>query len=114
MSPSASSREYLPDRASGQPLSAATSRGPRFMGIPYGDFGLFASLLISVALGFMTFFAVTFVSIFVLLLHNSTTHRVIDLSYGYKYIALPAGIVVLAISLALLGSIWLRRKLTGK
>ena len=116
MSPSASSRVtasspgYIPN----QPLVAATSRGPRFLGIPYGDFGLFASVLISLALGFMTFFAVTFVSIFVLLIHNAVTHRVIDLSYGYKYVALPAGLVVLALSLAVLGSVWLRRKLTGR
>ncbi len=88
--------------------------GPRFLGIPYGDFGLFATVLLSAALGFMTFFAVTFVSIFAILIHNSLTHRAIDLSDSYKYIALPAGSLVLLVSLAVLGSVWLKRRLTGR
>ena len=95
-------------------LSSTRSTGPRFFGIPYGDFGLFATLLISVAFGFMTFFAVTFVSIFSILIYNGGGHHALDLSSGYKYVALPAGCVVLAIALATLGSVWLRRRLTGR
>ena len=95
-------------------LSSTSSRGPRFFGIPYGDFGLFATLLISLALGFMTFFAVTFVSIFGILIFNATTHHAVDLSHAYKYIALPAGCFVLGLSLVILGSVWLRRRLTGR
>jgi TRAP-type C4-dicarboxylate transport system permease small subunit len=95
-------------------LSSTSSKGPRIFGIPYGDFGLFATLLISVALGFMTFFAVTFVSIFGILIFNATTHHAVDLSHGYKYVALPAGCVVLVVALVTLGSVWLRRRLTGR
>ena len=90
------------------------STGPRFLGIPYGDFGLFATLLISTALGFMTFFAVTFISIFSILIYNGVGHHAVDLSHGYKYVAFPAGCLVLAIALATLGSVWVRRKLTGR
>lgn len=91
-----------------------TSSGPRIFGVPYGDFGLFASVLISAALGFMTFFVVTFLSIFGILIYNGASHRAIDLSVSYKFIALPAGSVVLVIALAVLGSVWIRRRLTGK
>ena len=95
-------------------ISSASSQGPRVFGIPYGDFGLFATLLISVALGFITFFAVTFVSIFGILIFNATTHHAVDLSHGYKYIALPAGCVVLALALVTLGGVWLKRRITGR
>lgn len=93
---------------------AALIKGPRFFGIPYGDFGLFASLLLSLALGFMTFFGVTFLSIFAILIYNGVTHSAIDLSHGYKYVAFPAGLVVLAGSLVILGTVWLRRRLLGR
>jgi hypothetical protein len=89
-------------------------RGPALFGVPFGDFGLFASLLISLSLGFVTFFAVTFTSIFGILIYNSAAHRAIDLSYSYKFIALPAGCIVLAISLFGLGIVWVRRRVLGK
>jgi hypothetical protein len=89
-------------------------RGPRVFGIPYGDFGLFASVLLSLALGFMTFFGVTFISIFSILIYNGVTHHAIDLSHGYKYVAFPAGLVVLFISLVTLGTVWTRRRLLGR
>ncbi len=90
------------------------SPGPRVFGIPFGDFGLFASLLISLSLGFMTFFAMTFLSIFGILLYNSTTHATVDLAFSYKFIAFPAGLIVLAVSLSTLGTVWLRRRVLGK
>ncbi len=100
-------------------MAATTSRtgpqnGPKIFGIPFGDFGLFASLLISLALGFVTFFGVTFLSIFVILLLNAVAHQNIDLSHGYKYVAFPAGLVVLALSLLTLGIVWVRRRVLGK
>lgn len=101
-------------------LSAASAaatpspRGPRIFGIPFGDFGLFASVLLSLALGFMTFFGVTFLSIFAILIYNNATHHVIDLSHGYKYVAFPAGLVVLFGSLVTLGTVWMRRRLLGR
>jgi len=95
-------------------MGGARTAGPRIFGIPFGDFGLFASLLISLSLGFATFFGVTFLSIFTILILNAATHQNIDLSHGYKYVAFPAGLVVLALSLFTLGIVWIRRRVLGK
>ena len=85
----------------------------KLFGVPMGDFGLFASTLIAVGLGFMTFFAVTFLSIFGLVIYNLGGHAV-TLDVSYKYIALPAGVLVLVVSFAVLMGLWVRRKLTGR
>ncbi len=90
-------------------------RGPiRVCGVPIGDFGLFASTLIAVALGFMTFFGVTFVSIFGLMIYNRAGGHHVTLDTSYKFIGLPAGIFVLIVSLAVLLGIWLHRRLTAR
>jgi hypothetical protein len=91
-----------------------TGAGPRIFGVPYGDFGLFASTLVSLSLGFITFFGVTFLSIFGILIVNAVTHRAIDLSHGYKYVAFPAGCVAAVLSLLTLGTVWVRRRVLGK
>jgi hypothetical protein len=91
------------------------ARGPiRVWGVPIGDFGLFASALIALALGFMTFFGVTFLSIFGLMIYNRAGGHHVTLDTGYKFVALPAGIFVLIVSLAVLLGIWLHRKLTAR
>jgi len=103
--------------SSANPLAPGTPAAPlapaKLFGIPMGGFGLFASTLIAVALGFMTFFAVTFLSIFGLVIYNAAGHAV-TLDTSYKYIALPAGIVVLVVSFTVLMGLWVRRKLTGR
>lgn len=81
-------------------------------GVPVGDFGFFSSALIAVALGFITFFGVTFLSIFGLMIYNRAGGHHVTLDTGYKFIALPAGIFVLILSLAVLIGIWLHRKFT--
>jgi hypothetical protein len=91
---------------------STTRDGSKILGIPIGDFGLFASTLIALALGFMTFFGVTFLSIFGLMIYNGAGHHHVTLDTGYKFIAFPAGIFVLIVSLAVLLGIWLHRKLT--
>jgi hypothetical protein len=98
------------------PLSnPGDARGPiRVWGVPIGDFGLFASALIALALGFMTFFGVTFLSIFGLMIYNRAGGHHVTLDTGYKFVALPAGIFVLIVSLAVLLGIWLHRKLTAR
>ena len=85
----------------------------RLFGVPFGDFGLFASMLIAVALGFMAFFGVTFLSIFGLMIYNRAGGHHVTLDTAYKFIALPAGIFVLIVSLAGMFAIWLRRKVTS-
>jgi hypothetical protein len=93
-----------------QPVESAQA-GPKFFGIPLGDFGFFTSLLMALTLGFLSFFLFTFLAIVGLMIYNGMGHRV-DYAASYKYISFPAGCVVLAISLLFFGSLWLRRKLS--
>jgi hypothetical protein len=85
----------------------------RVWGIPVGGFGFFASILIAIALGFITFFGATFLSIFGLMIYNRAGGHHVTLDTAYKFIALPAGIFMLIVSLAVLLGIWLHRKLTA-
>jgi hypothetical protein len=88
-------------------------RGKLF-GIPLGDFGLFASLLLSLSLGFASFFGATFLSIFTLLFYNSTGHHTADYANSYKLVGLPVGLGVLVLSLVFFGALWIRRKVSGQ
>jgi len=45
------------------------------LGVPVGDFGLFASTLIALALGFITFFGATFLIISLAVLLGIWMHR---------------------------------------
>jgi hypothetical protein len=85
----------------------------RIFGIPIGDFGLFATTLISVALGFITFFGVTFLSIFGLMIYDRAGGHHVPLDMSYKFIGLPGGVFALIVSFAGLFAIWLRRKFSG-
>ena len=80
-------------------------------GVPLGKMGWFSSLLMGVAAGFAAFFATTFVSIFIFLTYNSTHQNQWDYALTYRDAGLPVGIVVMALSLAYLGTQWARRKL---
>ena len=86
----------------------------RVFGIRLGDFGIFSSLLLSLALGFIAFFGSTFVAIFAILIYNSVGHHAVNLADSYKFVALPVGLGVLALSLVLFGSLWIRRKVAGR
>ena len=86
----------------------------RVFGIPLGDFGLFASLLLSFSLGFASFFLATFLAIFTLLFYNDGGHHNVDFANTYKFVGLPVGLVVLAVSLIFFGSLWIRRKISGR
>jgi hypothetical protein len=85
----------------------------RVWGVPVGDFGFFSSTLIAIAIGFITFFGVTFLSIFGLMIYNHAGGHHVTLDTAYKFIALPAGIFMLIVSLAVLLGIWLHRKLAA-
>ncbi len=88
------------------------ARPGKVFGLPIEGFGLFATLLLSTALGFAAFFLTTFVAIFSLLAWNSAGHTV-DMAYAYRRAGLPVGLVVWALALTLLGSVWVRRKMRG-
>jgi hypothetical protein len=80
-------------------------------GVPVGDLGWFASLLMGTAAGFAAFFAATFCGIFAILIYNSTTHGSLDYALSYRAVGLPAGLLVLVLALGYLGTLWVRRML---
>jgi hypothetical protein len=92
------------------PQAASRTVGTGYLfGVPVGDLGWFATLLVSLASGFASFFATTFLGIVGLLITNMVTGRTPDYSISYRLIGLPVGIVVLAFSLLYLGFLWIRR-----
>jgi hypothetical protein len=80
-------------------------------GAPVGDLGWFASLLMGTAAGFAGFFAATFCGIVGILFYNTATHHAVDFALSYKRVGLPVGLVVLAVSLSYLGTLWVRRQI---
>jgi hypothetical protein len=80
-------------------------------GVPVGGLGWFSSLLMSVAVGFAAFFAATFFAIIGTLFYNSIGHHAVDYALTYRRVGLPVGLVVLAVALAYMGTLWVRRKL---
>ncbi len=80
-------------------------------GVPLGDLGLLTTLLMSAATGFAAFFAATFCAIISLLFYKVATGRMPDFTLTYKWVGLPAGIAVLVLTLAYLGTLWIKRKL---
>ena len=83
-------------------------------GLPLGNFGLFASLLIAFSAGFLAFFLTTFFAILGILFYNSIGGHTMDYAAAYKEIALPVGVVVLVVGLFFFGFLWIRRKTTQK
>jgi uncharacterized membrane protein YphA (DoxX/SURF4 family) len=78
-------------------------------GVPIGDLGWFASLLMGTATAFAAFFAATFVGIVFIMVWNSMGRGTLDYSFSYMRLGLPVGILVLVVSLGYLGSLWVRR-----
>jgi len=81
------------------------------LGFPLEGFGLFTSLLLSVAAAFFTFFATTCIAIFSLLAWNLSGHRAISYADSYLYAGFPAGVLVLIVALPVFGTLWVRAKL---
>ena len=79
------------------------------LGIPLGDLGWFASLLMGVATGMAAFFATTFCAIVVMLVYTEATHHPVDFAMTYRRAGLPVGAVVMALALSYLGVQWSRR-----
>jgi hypothetical protein len=85
----------------------------RLFGLPLGGFGLFGNLLLSFTLGVISFLIATFLSLFVLLVYNAVGRHAIDFNVSYKFIALPIGLIVLAVSAVVLTAAWLRERLAA-
>lgn len=95
-------------------MSSATTQPARLLGIPLGDFGFFSAILLSLAAGFLTFFASCFLAIVSLLVWNTATHQAINYADSYRYIAFPAGLLVMAAGFFFFTGTWLRRKFRGE
>lgn len=96
-------------------ISLSENQRPgRILGIPLGELGLFSSLLMATAFGFLVFFATCFVSILGLLFYTQSGHHAVNMADSYRYVALPAGLVALGLALVVLLGLWLRRKISGR
>ena len=89
----------------------AQHRGGRVLGFPLEGFGLFTSLLLSLASAFFTFFASTCIAIFSLLGWNVLGHHTADYADSYRYVGFPAGVIVLLVALPVFGTLWVRAKI---
>ena len=84
--------------------------GTRLLGVPVGDFGLFASGLLAVALGLAGFCGSCFLAIVGILIYNAGGRHSVDYADSYHYIALPIGVAVLVVSALVLAVLWVRRQ----
>jgi hypothetical protein len=91
-----------------QPTAKTFAAGYLF-GVPIGGMGWFASLLMGVASGFMAFFASTFCAIVFILIYNTALHGSIDFALSYRRVGFPIGVVVMALALSYLGTLWFKR-----
>ena len=81
------------------------------LGVPLGDMGWFASLLMGLATGFAAFFASTFCGIFGIMILNGIRNTPIDYADAYLVVGFPIGVVVMALALGFLGVMWVKRML---
>jgi len=89
-------------------VTSGQDRG-RLFGIPLGNLGLFASLLIGAATAFAAFFAATFVGIVGIMIYNGSTHHPVDYALSYERGGVIAGILTLVVVWGFLGMQWVRR-----
>lgn len=91
--------------------TAQAGRSKTVFGFPLEGFSLFQSLLLAFASAFLTFFATTCVAIFTLLAWNVLGGHSVSYVDTYRYIGLPAGVLVLVIALPLFLALWVRAKI---
>ena len=91
--------------------TALGGRGKRVLGFPLDGFSLFQSLLLAVASAFLTFFATTCVAIFTLLAWNVLGGHSVSYVDTYRYVGLPAGVLVLVVGLPFFLALWVRAKI---
>jgi hypothetical protein len=89
-------------------------RSGRFLGFPLEGFGFFTSLLLALSSGFFTFFLVTAVSIFGLLIWNQAMHHTVNYANSYLFFGFPSAVVVWVVALVVFGTLWIRAKITAK
>jgi len=92
-------------------VQAQRRGGGKVLGFPLEGFGLFTSLLLSLASAFFVFFASTCIAIFSLLGWNVLGHHTVDYADSYRYVGFPAGMIVLLVALPVFGTLWVRAKI---
>ena len=98
----------------GYAMERTDKRSGTFLGFPLEGFGFFTSLLLAASSGFFTFFLVTAISIFSLLIWNQMLHHTINYADAYLYCGFPAAVVVWVVAFAVFGTLWVRAKVTAK
>jgi hypothetical protein len=88
--------------------------GGSVLGFPLQGFGLFQSLLLSVAASLFTFFLTTTIAIFSLLVWNLGGHHTVNYADSYRYVGFPAGVIMLLVALPVFATLWVRAKLNNK
>ena len=92
-----------------QPAGTAKTFASGYVfGAPVRDLGIIASLIMGLAVGFMGFFAATFVGIVVVMVMIASGHAA-DYTISYRLIGLPVGILLGGASLVYLGTFWVKR-----
>jgi hypothetical protein len=86
-------------------------QGRSLLGFPIDGFGLFQSLLLAFASAFFTFFLTTCIAIFSLLVWNGILGHSVNYADSYRYVGLPAGLLVLFVALPVFATLWVRAKL---
>ena len=90
------------------------STSKSFLGFPLEGFGLFTSLLLTTASGFLAFFLVTAISIFALLIWNQGMGHHVNYADSYLFVGFPTAVAVWTIALCVFGTLWVRAKITAK
>jgi phosphatidylserine synthase len=85
-------------------------RRDTFLGFPLDGFGLFTSLLLTLATGFFTFFASTTLAIFALLGWNLFGHHTVNFADSYLFVGFPAGLVALIVAFFVFARLWLKAR----
>ncbi len=90
---------------------SALPSGKTVLGFPLRGFGLFTSLLLSFASALFTFCLTTMIAIFSLLIWNLGGKHSVDYADSYRYVGLPAALVVLVVALPFFAVLWIRAKI---
>lgn len=90
--------------------AAQGGHGKTVFGFPLEGFSLFQGLLLAFASAFLTFFATTCAAIFALLAWNVAGGHPVNYADTYRYVGLPAGLLVLAVALPAFVAMWVKGK----
>jgi hypothetical protein len=95
-----------------QSMHAGQHAGKKILSFPLEGFGLYSSMLLILAAGFLTFFVTTCLAIFALLVWNLFDPHVLRYAADtYRYVGFPAGVIAMVVAFAIFTTLWIRAKL---